>query len=151
MSRVRWLLGKNPMRWWVVSLGVALQLGAAVDAHALDSHRGVAQYAQTHFAARDGMPHSFSLAIAQTGDGYLWSASQEGLARFDGVVFTTFDHRKTMGVPTNTFTSLTVDAAGTLWAGTRDRGVLHLVGGEFHRVAWEPGPQEQQIRALTFD
>jgi len=29
--------------------------------------------------------------------------------------------------------------------------VLHVVGGEFRQVAWEPGPQEQQIRALAFD
>jgi len=139
------------MRLWAVSLGVVVQLGTYADAYALDSHRGVAQYAQTHFTARDGLPHSFSGAIAQTTDGYLWTATQEGLARFDGVTFTTFDHRKAPGVPTNTFTALTVDAAGTLWAGTRDRGVVQVVDGEVHTVAWEPGPQEQQIRALAFD
>jgi ligand-binding sensor domain-containing protein len=139
------------MRAWVVSLGLVVQLGAAPDAHALDGHRRVTQYAQTHFAARDGLPHGMAAAIAQTADGYLWTASEEGLSRFDGAAFTTFDHRKTEGVPSNTFTALVVDAAGTLWAGTYDHGVLHVVGGEFHPIAWEPGPQEQQIRALAFD
>src|SRR5690348_18146118 len=52
---------------------------------------------QTHFAAHDGMPHSFANAIAQTGDGYLWTTSQEGLSRFDGASFTTYDHRTTEG------------------------------------------------------
>jgi ligand-binding sensor domain-containing protein len=139
------------MRACAVSIGVVIQLGTTNPAHALDGHRNVAQYAQTHFAARDGMPHGYAGAIAQTSDGYLWASSQEGLSRFDGAEFTTFDHRKNADVPANVFTALAVDAAGTLWAGTYDHGVLHVVGGEFHAVAWEPGPQEQRIRALAFD
>jgi ligand-binding sensor domain-containing protein len=133
------------------AVAVAVEIGAAHPAHALDGHRRVTQYAQTHFAARDGMPHGIAVAILQTGDGYLWAASQEGLSRFDGAAFTNFDHRATEGVPSNTFTALAIDAAGTLWAGTRDRGLLHLVDGAFQQVRWEPGLQNQQIRALAFD
>jgi ligand-binding sensor domain-containing protein len=139
------------MRAWPVSIAIVIQLGAPQGAHALDSRRSVAQYAQTHFAARDGMPHGYAGAIAQTSDGYLWTASQEGLSRFDGTGFANFDRRSTEGVPANVFTALAVDAAGTLWAGTYDHGVVHLVDGEFQAVAWEPGPQEQRIRALAFD
>jgi ligand-binding sensor domain-containing protein len=133
------------------AIAVAVELGAAHSAHALDGHRRVTQYAQTHFAARDGMPHGVTAAIIQTGDGYLWTASHEGLSRFDGAAFTNFDHRGTDGVPSNTFTALAIDAAGTLWAGTRDRGVLHLVDGEFHSVTWDPGSPNQRIYALAFD
>ena len=139
------------MHAWVVSLGVVVQLGAAGHAHALDGHRGVAQYAHTHYEARDGLPHGLANSIAQTSDGYLWTGSEEGLSRFDGAGFSTFDHRKTPGVPGNVFTALAVDRAGTLWAGTREHGLLHLVDGEFKAVTWEPGPQEQLIRALAFD
>src|SRR5205823_4686494 len=64
--------------------------------------------------------------------------------------FRIFDRRRTEGIPTNEFTSLAVDAAETLWAGTREHGILHLIDGEFHQVVWEPGPQSQQIRALAF-
>ncbi len=133
------------------AVAVAIEIGAAPHAHALDGHRRVTQYAQTHFAARDGMPHGVAEAVVQTGDGYLWVASNEGLSRFDGATFTNFDHRETEGVPSNTFTALAADGAGTLWAGTRDRGLLHLVGGEFQAVAWEPTAPNQQIRALAFD
>ena len=35
--------------------------------------------------------------------------------------------------------------------GTYDHGVLHVVDGAFQTVAWEPGPQEQMVRALAFD
>src|ERR1043166_6866026 len=117
------------MRAWAVSIGFALHLGSAGPAFALDPHRQITQYAQTHFAAHEGMPHSLANAIAQTGDGYLWTTSQEGLSRFDGASFTTYDHRTTDGIPVNQFTALAVDPHGTLWAGTRNRGVLHGVDG----------------------
>jgi ligand-binding sensor domain-containing protein len=139
------------MRAWAVRLGVVIQLSAALPAHALDSHRRVTQYAQTHFGAREGMPHGYSGAIAQTADGYLWNASQEGLSRFDGAGFTNFDTRRTAGIPVNHFTALATDPAGTLWAGTYDHGLLHIVDGTFATVAWEPGRQEQMVRALAFD
>jgi ligand-binding sensor domain-containing protein len=139
------------MRARVVCFAIVVEIGAAHPADALDGHRRVTQYAQTHFAARDGMPHGVVTALAQTGDGYLWAASQEGLSRFDGATFTNFDHRATEGVPSNTFTALAVDHDGTLWAGTRDRGVLHLVDGQFQAVTWEPGARNQQIHALAFD
>ena len=139
------------MRAWAVSFGIAIQLGTVGHAFALDGHRRITQYAQTHFAAHDGMPHSLANAIAQTGDGYLWTTSQEGLSRFDGASFTTYDHRTTEGIPVGQFTALAVDQRGTLWAGTGSRGVLHLVDGEFRTVAWEPGTQEQQVRVLAFD
>jgi ligand-binding sensor domain-containing protein len=139
------------MRAWAVSFGIAIQLASVGSALALDGKRRITQYAQTHFAAHDGMPHSLANAIAQTGDGYLWTTSQEGLSRFDGATFTTYDHRTTEGIPANQFTALAVDRDGTLWAGTRSRGVLHLVDGRFRTVAWEPGMQEQPIRVLVFD
>ena len=139
------------MRACEVCFGIAIQLGAGGNALALDGHRRVTQYAHAHFAAHEGMPHSLASAIAQTADGYLWMTSQEGLSRFDGASFTTYDHRQTEGIPASQFVALTVDRDGTLWAGTANRGVIHIVGGEFRTVAWEPGAQEQQIRVLKFD
>ncbi|HEX8114171.1 MAG TPA: two-component regulator propeller domain-containing protein [Kofleriaceae bacterium] len=134
-----------------MSFAIVIQLGAVGDAFALDSHRRVTQYAHAHFAAHEGMPHSLASAIAQTADGYLWTSSQEGLSRFDGASFTTYDHRQTEGIPVNQFKALAVDREGTLWAGTANRGVIHLVGAEFRPVAWEPGPQEQPVSVLEFD
>src|SRR5262245_42297766 len=115
------LLRAIVMRAWAVSFSIVIQLGAVGNALALDSHRRVTQYAHTHFAAHEGMPHSLAKAIAQTADGYLWTTSQEGLSRFDGASFTTYDHRQTEGILVNQFTGLAVDREGTLWAGTVNR------------------------------
>jgi ligand-binding sensor domain-containing protein len=139
------------MRAWVVSFSIVIQLGAVGNALALDSHRRVTQYAHVHFAAHEGMPHSLANAIAQTADGYLWTTSQEGLTRFDGASFTTYDHRQIEGLVVSQFTGLAVDRDGTLWAGTTNRGVIHVVGGQLRSFAWESGPQEQQVRVLVFD
>jgi hypothetical protein len=35
-----------------------MHLGGSLDAYALDGHRRITQYAQTHFGARDGLPHN---------------------------------------------------------------------------------------------
>jgi ligand-binding sensor domain-containing protein len=51
----------------------------------------MSQYVHDVWTTNDGLPQDSINAIAQTPDGYLWLATQEGLARFDGMTFTTFD------------------------------------------------------------
>src|SRR5215470_1716806 len=38
-----------------------------------------------------GLPQNSVSAVLQTGDGYIWVGTRQGLARFDGVRFTTFE------------------------------------------------------------
>src|ERR1041384_4534536 len=136
------------MRSFLVCAGLALHVAAAHEAFALDGHRGMTQYAQTTYEAHDGIAHNRVNPLAQTPDGYLWGGSEEGLTRYDGTTFRIFDRRNTPAIPTNTITALAVDAAGALWVGTRDHGILRLIDGEFQRVIWEPGAQDAQIRSL---
>jgi ligand-binding sensor domain-containing protein/signal transduction histidine kinase len=138
------------MRVLVVLGAIAWQLATTTAALALDGHRGITQYAQTRFESHDGLAHNLVNSLVQTPDGYLWAGSEEGLNRYDGVTFTTFDHRKTDGIPSNTFTALAV-VGGELWAGTRDHGLLRRVNGEFRAVLWAPDAASAQIRALTAD
>jgi len=65
-----------------------------------------------------GMPSSAATSIAATPDGYLWVGTFEGLARFDGIRFTVFNHRNTPDFPDDAVTALYVDGSGRLWAGT---------------------------------
>jgi ligand-binding sensor domain-containing protein len=62
----------------------------------------------------DGLPQSSVLAIAQSPNGYLWLATFNGLARFDGMHFTVFDTSNLPGLPSNRLTGLLVDQAGAL-------------------------------------
>jgi len=51
----------------------------------------------------------------QTPDGYLWVATAEGLARYDGVRFTVFTMRNAPGLSTNNPMLLKLDREGNLW------------------------------------
>ena len=53
--------------------------------------------------------------LAQTPDGYLWVATLEGLVRFDGARFTTFDKANVPAIPRNDVQTLLVGRDGSLW------------------------------------
>ena len=57
-------------------------------------------------------------ALAQTGEGYVWMGTAEGLVRFDGVRFAVFDRRNTAELDSNEVRALLADTAGNLWIGT---------------------------------
>src|SRR5262245_44587611 len=79
----------------------------------------------------NGLPNSSVTAIAQTTDGYLWVGTHNGLARFDGVRFVTFDPVNTPELKQARVRSLFVDAEGTLWIQTYDNSLTSLRNGVF--------------------
>jgi diguanylate cyclase (GGDEF)-like protein len=115
---------------------------------ALDPEKRISQYVHDVWDTNDGLPQDSVNAMAQTPDGYLWVATQEGLARFDGLSFTTFDAHTTRGVLQNFVYALFTDRRGTLWAGASG-GLLRYEGnGRFSRTETEgewPGPSAKQI------
>jgi hypothetical protein len=53
-----------------------------------------------------GLPQNSITAMLQTRDGYMWFATFGGLARFDGVRFTVFNHENTPAIEGNRFVEL---------------------------------------------
>lgn len=74
----------------------------------------------------NGLPQNTVNTIAQTPDGYLWLATFDGLARFDGSRFKIFKKSNTPALPMNRISSLRVDSAGRLWIWTEDPNTLVL-------------------------
>jgi len=72
-------------------------------------------YAIDLWTSRDGLPHNSIRDIAQTADGYLWFATWEGLVRYNGLEFTTFDRGTRPALPDNGIGGLHVDPSGALW------------------------------------
>src|SRR5690606_7907259 len=60
----------------------------ATPSRALDPEMRAAHYTVTRWSADDGLPHSQIHDIGQDPDGFLWVATWEGTARFDGLGFT---------------------------------------------------------------
>ena len=98
-----------------------------------------AQYRIDQWTADDGLPQNSVYEIVQTDDGYLWLATLDGLARFDGVRFTVFNKSNSPGIVNNRFLSLFEAASGDLWAGTEESGVVHFGGGRFEHFGADAG------------
>ena len=72
----------------------------------------------------DGMPSNRVNAIAEDRQGYLWIATRDGLARYDGVGFRVW--RVGNGLRDNFVWSVRVDAQDRVWIGTRNAGLSVL-------------------------
>src|ERR1017187_304527 len=89
------------------------------------------------------LPDSSVTAITQTHDGYLWIGTYNGLVRFDGVRFVTFDPLNTPALKHARIVDLFTDACGTLWINTYDGSLTSLRNGRFTQE-WQGG----QVSAL---
>ncbi len=107
---------------WTSSLGMAGQ--------GLDHSKAITQYVSQTWSSDDGLPQDSVRAIIQTGDGYLWLGTVEGLARFDGVRFEVFDTSNTPGLANSAINSLCEAPNGDLWAGTAG-GLIRYRQGDF--------------------
>ncbi|HEU5069975.1 MAG TPA: two-component regulator propeller domain-containing protein [Verrucomicrobiae bacterium] len=87
------------------------------------------------WTTEDGLPNSSVTGIVQTPDGYLWIGTYNGLARFDGVRFVTFDPENTPQLMHARIRKLYLDAQGTLWINTYDGSLTSCRGGVF-RLEW---------------
>ncbi|GAB2523191.1 hybrid sensor histidine kinase/response regulator [Lysobacter humi (ex Lee et al. 2017)] len=76
------------------------------------------------FTVADGLPSNRINALAEDRQGYLWIATSDGLARFDGVGFRIW--RIEQGLRDNFVWSVHVDARDRVWVGTRSAGLAML-------------------------
>jgi ligand-binding sensor domain-containing protein len=97
---------------------------------ALDRQREVSAFGHTAWLTENGLPQNTVHSVMQTRDGYLWLATEEGLARFDGIKFTIFDKQNTPQLKSNDIHALFEDRRGALWVGTAD-GLAQLAEGKF--------------------
>src|SRR5690348_16752774 len=96
-----------------------------------DSPQPLGEYVFDSWHDADGLPQNSINAIVQTSDGYIWLATFEGLVRYDGVHFTTFDTLTTPGFTHNNVTALCESPAGVLWIGTQGGGLMRLQNDKF--------------------
>ena len=104
------------------------------------------QFFQEHvhrdYFVRDGLPSNWINDIAQTRDGFVWLATDNGLVRYDGSSFSTFDRSTTPQLPANETRVLYESKDGSLWIGTTAGLVRYRPGrpstfeevSDFHRT-----------------
>ena len=125
-----------PSQWWQAwawGLALVLCLLACGPALALDPVKPFPQYVANNWSIQDGLPQISVLSIAQDREGYIWVGTQDGMARFDGVHFTSYTPRTEPALPGIWVRALLLDRGGRLWIGTY-KGLAVYADGRFKAV-----------------
>ncbi|MGH9838644.1 MAG: ligand-binding sensor domain-containing protein [Blastocatellia bacterium] len=115
---------------------------------ALNPERAVTQYSLQTWQTQDGLPQNAINAIVQTGDGYLWIGTDEGLVRFDGRRFSVFDKTNTPQLKGSRIAALCAGRDGSLWVGTKGGGLVKFSGGAFTLWTTGEGLPDNFVRAI---
>jgi signal transduction histidine kinase/ligand-binding sensor domain-containing protein len=145
VAKLRWLLALTGLFWlglWPV-LVVAAPAGGAL------ANR---TYAVRSWDTDQGLPNNSIISMVQSRDGYLWLGTLNGLVRFDGVSFKTYNTGNTPGLPENRIISLFEDSRRRLWIGTENAGVVFLRDERITAPAQlADGRRERRLRSACED
>jgi len=103
------------------------------------------------WVAVSGLPQGIIRAIRQGPDGYLWIATMDGLARYDGVRMQVFNRGNTPGFVANRLESLYVAPNTDLWMNTESGRVIHGSAGRFRTLTADDGIAQPHVHGLTGD
>ncbi|MCX6928327.1 MAG: hypothetical protein NT154_34730, partial [Verrucomicrobia bacterium] len=135
--------GGRTVAGWVLGL-----LLVAMRVHASEP---ATDYLVRNWQTEDGLPDNTVTAIQQTTNGYLWLGTFNGLVRFDGVQFKTYDAANTPELRSSRILSLLADPAGALWIGTEGGGLVRMADGGFQSVPLAGYGSSESISALFGD
>jgi signal transduction histidine kinase/CheY-like chemotaxis protein/ligand-binding sensor domain-containing protein len=115
---------------------------------ALNPERRADSYSVAGWTTNEGLPSNKIRAVTQTKDGYLWIATAQGIARFDGRDFTLFTGVTNPELRGGGFFAVQEAPDGSLWFGG-DNGLFRWQQGRFERFTSEHGLAHSYVRALA--
>jgi signal transduction histidine kinase/ligand-binding sensor domain-containing protein len=117
----------------------------------LQAASGLPAYVLDSWTTANGLPSNTITMLRQTRDGYLWLATDNGLARFDGIRFTIFNKSETPGIAGSRYLALWESTSGDLWAGSLDGGVSRYRDGRFTAFTTADGLARDVVRRIDED
>jgi signal transduction histidine kinase/ligand-binding sensor domain-containing protein len=105
---------------------LAACVGIAASALALNPQFRISQYEKRNWQVEHGLPRNYVMSVLQAPDGFLAIATEEGLARFDGLRFSPFDLEPALRLSQRWVSTLAGARDGSLWVGTFDGGVYEF-------------------------
>ena len=103
----------------------------------------------------DGLPSATVPAIARDHDGFVWAATWDGLARYDGVGFKVWQHdpEDPASLPGNLIQSLYVDGRNRIWVASEGGGVSVMdtsrTGFRHFRASSHPEMESDDVFTIT--
>ena len=130
--------------------GVLVLLGALLLAGPLAAARVPAMPQPRLLGVADGLPSSAVNGIDSDRAGFIWVATSDGLARYDGMGFRTWHHDPGVpdSLPGNYITALHVDARDRVWVAVEGRGLGML---DEHRTGFSRFNPSSDVWAITSD
>jgi len=92
------------------------------------------QFVIDHWGVNDGLPVNNVMKLHQSGDGYLWMATLDGLVRFDGLNFKIYQTVDYPGLPTNRFVKLYEGPDGSLWIISEQKFLIRFKKNRFKHI-----------------
>jgi ligand-binding sensor domain-containing protein len=89
------------------------------------------KYSVQTWNTENGLPQNSVNDIAQTNDGYLWMGTFDGLVRFDGIKFTTYNTSNTPQLKNNGIKHLFTDRKDKLWIVVADGSLASYFQNKF--------------------
>ena len=89
-----------------------------------------------HYTVEDGLPSNTVYEIYRDSKGFLWFATDKGVARYNGIKFETFTTFN--GLPDNEVFFFQEDYYGRLWLGTYNGELCYYKDDTFHTAANTP-------------
>ncbi len=122
-----------------ISVLLATSGGASAQAPVRTGTMQPEDWVQKQWTVDDGLPQNSVNDLVIDQAGFLWLATYDGLARFDGARFTIYRAATAPGTfPSDRVTTLALASDGRLWIGT-EGGVAIWDGYRFHSLTTENG------------
>ncbi|MES2701686.1 MAG: two-component regulator propeller domain-containing protein, partial [Bacteroidota bacterium] len=96
----------------------------------LCSLAGAQEHPMLHYTVEDGLPSDMVYRVYRDSKGFLWFATDKGIARYNGITFTKFTTDD--GLPDNEIFAFTEDHQGRLWLATFNGELCFFKDGKFH-------------------
>ncbi len=116
---------------FLLTMGLGLRAQELESVKHIQGSQPLSQFMVDNWNTDDGLPTNAILDMEKSPDGFMWLATFNGLVRFDGVDFKTFNKNNTPQFQTNNISALYRDQNGILWIGTNGGGLVRMKNGIF--------------------
>jgi len=102
------------------------------------------------WSSKEGLPSNNLRHVAKDKDGFLWISTFNGLVRFDGNKFKTYDTENIPSMSTSVFYSVLPYDDGKMYLATQSSGLIHFENGEFSKIP-DASSLPNSIQTTFFD
>ncbi|MBB5342424.1 sensor histidine kinase [Tunturibacter empetritectus] len=124
-----------------ISCGIAA-LSLTAHSQSLDN------FGYQSWSTENGLPQNSVHQVFQSTDGYIWIATEGGVARFNGIDFKVFNHETTDEITSDDICCFAQSHTNPLWIATSD-GLLQYSAGAFRRYSAANGLPTSRITNLA--